>query len=61
MASDALQKGASDIAEPLNALHQTLMRTSICGLGQVALLPIVDALKTFPNEPSLQALQKESP
>lgn len=61
MASDALQKGASDIAEPLNALHQTLMRTSICGLGQVALLPIVDALKTFPDEPSLQALQKESP
>ena len=61
MASDALQKGARDITEPLNALHQTLMRTSICGLGQVALLPIVDALKTFPDEPSLQALRAENP
>ncbi|MEX0732413.1 MAG: NADH-ubiquinone oxidoreductase-F iron-sulfur binding region domain-containing protein [Aquisalimonadaceae bacterium] len=38
-------------------LHQTLAKTSICGLGQVALLPLVDALRTFPDDSSLQALK----
>ncbi|MCH8503795.1 MAG: NAD(P)H-dependent oxidoreductase subunit E [Ectothiorhodospiraceae bacterium] len=45
----------------LAALHATLAKTSICGLGQVALLPLVDALATFPDEPSLQALREEEP
>lgn len=43
----------------LEALHRTLARTSICGLGQVALLPLVEALRTFPDEPSLQKLREE--
>ncbi|HEX5513510.1 MAG TPA: NADH-ubiquinone oxidoreductase-F iron-sulfur binding region domain-containing protein, partial [Gammaproteobacteria bacterium] len=43
----------------LSELHQTLMKTSICGLGQVALLPLVDALRQFPAEPSLQPLRGE--
>ncbi|MCC5858087.1 MAG: NAD(P)H-dependent oxidoreductase subunit E [Ectothiorhodospiraceae bacterium] len=43
----------------LEALHRTLARTSICGLGQVALLPLVEALRTFPDEPSLQPLRGE--
>ncbi len=45
----------------LEGLHRTLARTSICGLGQVALLPLVDALRKFPDEPSLQALREEQP
>jgi formate dehydrogenase len=40
-------------------LHETLVKTSICGLGQVALLPLVDALRQFPAEPSLLPLQGE--
>jgi len=60
MAYDAVNKGGRDISQPLSELHDTLMRTSICGLGQVALLPIVDALKTFPDDPSLKALQKDN-
>ncbi len=46
-------------AVSLPALHATLAKTSICGLGQVALLPLVDALARFPDEPSLQALREE--
>lgn len=41
----------------LSELHQTLAKTSICGLGQVALLPLVDALEKFPADPSLQLLK----
>lgn len=41
----------------LRELHETLVRTSICGLGQVALLPLVEALRQFPDEPSLQVLR----
>ncbi|MGD8429441.1 MAG: NADH-ubiquinone oxidoreductase-F iron-sulfur binding region domain-containing protein [Ectothiorhodospiraceae bacterium] len=40
----------------LTELHRTLAKTSICGLGQVALLPLVDALEKFPGEPSLARL-----
>lgn len=43
----------------LSELHQTLVKTSICGLGQVALLPLVEALDKFPAEPSLQPLRGE--
>lgn len=52
----AQAKTSIDLAE----LHETLVQTSICGLGQVALLPLVDALRQFPDEPSLQILQGES-
>jgi len=45
----------------LDALHQTLARTSICGLGQVALLPLVRAMKDFPGEPSLEKLAAAVP
>ncbi len=33
----------------LEALHATLARTSICGLGQVALGPLLSILKNFPT------------
>ena len=48
--------GGEAVAGTLQELHSTLMRTSICGLGQVALLPLVDALERFPDEPSLAVL-----
>ena len=32
----------------LRELHRTLERTSICGLGQVALAPLLSILKRFP-------------
>ena len=34
----------------LEDLHQTLEQTSICGLGQVALAPVLSMLKHFPEE-----------
>ena len=34
----------------LAPLHETLALTSICGLGQVALVPVVSALAAFPDE-----------
>ncbi len=56
------RRGASAVPPgSLEALHQTLARTSICGLGQVALLPLVDALRSFPDEPSLDPLRGEQP
>jgi NADH:ubiquinone oxidoreductase subunit F (NADH-binding) len=33
----------------LEELHATLARTSICGLGQVALGPLLSILKNFPT------------
>ena len=33
----------------LRELHQTLERTSICGLGQVALAPLLSILERFPE------------
>jgi NADH:ubiquinone oxidoreductase subunit F (NADH-binding) len=33
--------------EKLRLLHETLARTSICGLGQIALGPILSLAKTF--------------
>lgn len=58
MAGDLV--GADDWVS-LDALHQTLARTSICGLGQVALMPLVRALRDFPEEPSLQQLAAAVP
>ncbi|PWG60912.1 NADH-ubiquinone oxidoreductase-F iron-sulfur binding region domain-containing protein [Spiribacter halobius] len=52
---------APGVAEALRTLHGTLARTSICGLGQVALLPVVDALERFADEPSVQRLRGEVP
>lgn len=61
LAEAALHDQPNAIAADLTALHHTLMRTSICGLGQVALLPLVDGLKRFPDEPSLQPLKGQAP
>ena len=36
--------------EILDDLHETLLETSICGLGQVALAPVLSMLKQFPEE-----------
>ncbi len=52
---------AADLPATLSELHSTLMRTSICGLGQVALLSLVDALERFPDEPSLAGLRRSEP
>ncbi|MED5398986.1 MAG: NADH-ubiquinone oxidoreductase-F iron-sulfur binding region domain-containing protein [Planctomycetota bacterium] len=41
---------SSDSLEELPALAQTLEQTSICGLGQVALVPILSMLEHFPDE-----------
>jgi len=57
MVEQAGKGGMPANALSLEQLHETLAKTSICGLGQVALLPLVDALKTFPTEPSLQILK----
>jgi|GEM_PF-4233068 len=61
LADAALNQQPNAIDAELAELHQTLMRTSICGLGQVALLPLVDGLKRFPDEPSLQPLRGQTP
>ncbi len=37
------------LIEQLEALHRTLARTSICGLGQVALAPLLSILERFPE------------
>ena len=41
---------ASDLQE-LPALGETLEQTSICGLGQVALNPILSLMKNIPSAP----------
>jgi NADH:ubiquinone oxidoreductase subunit F (NADH-binding) len=41
-----------DLHQELRKLHATLARTSICGLGQVALGPLLSILKNFPAEVS---------
>ena len=57
MAESALEHSPAPIEQALETLHHTLSRTSICGLGQVALLPLVDGLRRFPDEPSLKPLK----
>ncbi|WP_290649045.1 NADH-ubiquinone oxidoreductase-F iron-sulfur binding region domain-containing protein [Aquisalimonas sp.] len=49
---EAAQNGApeSGLASLLEELDETLAQTSICGLGQVALTPIMSLLHHFPNE-----------
>jgi formate dehydrogenase/NADH-quinone oxidoreductase subunit F len=39
---------SDDQRKELEELHATLARTSICGLGQVALGPLLSILKNFP-------------
>lgn len=55
---ESFRKGdfAGDRRLPLKPLQRTLARTSICGLGQVALSPLVDALDRFPRDPDLAPL-----
>ncbi len=41
---------AASQLQVLDELHETLQETSICGLGQVALAPVISMLKQFPEE-----------
>ncbi len=41
---------APDVLDELPALGLTLEQTSICGLGQVALVPVLSMLEHFPDE-----------
>ena len=38
-----------ELVAELRELHHTLERTSICGLGQVALAPLLSILERFPD------------
>lgn len=42
--------GTAEVRETLRDLNETLEQTSICGLGQVALHPVVSLFKQFPDE-----------
>lgn len=41
-----------ELADRIRALHATLSRTSICGLGQVALAPLLSIVDRFPSAPT---------
>ena len=41
---------APEILDVLTPLGETLEQTSICGLGQVALVPVLSMLEHFPRE-----------
>ncbi len=57
----ARANGGEDLTPVLDQLERTLARTSICGLGQVALLPLTSALAQFPAEASLAPVRGEKP
>ncbi len=44
-----VEEGKPDAPALLEPLHETLRDTSICGLGQVALEPILSVIKRFPE------------
>ncbi|WP_440995190.1 NADH-ubiquinone oxidoreductase-F iron-sulfur binding region domain-containing protein [Arhodomonas sp. SL1] len=44
----------------LQRLDRTLAKTSICGLGQVALGPLMSVFRQFPDEPAVRALNGET-
>ena len=44
--------GSNEDEELLRSLHETMQQTSICGLGQVALGPLLSILSRFPNRVS---------
>jgi NADH:ubiquinone oxidoreductase subunit F (NADH-binding) len=52
--------GSVGLDTSLERLNATLARTSICGLGQVALLPLVNLLKQFPDAPEVRRLRGET-
>jgi NADH:ubiquinone oxidoreductase subunit F (NADH-binding)/NADH:ubiquinone oxidoreductase subunit E len=60
MVEAARGQGRDDLTSALAQLERTLARTSICGLGQVALLPLTSALAQFPEEASLQMLRRRT-
>ena len=39
----------AELKAELARLHHTMERTSICGLGQVALAPLLSILERFPD------------
>jgi NADH:ubiquinone oxidoreductase subunit F (NADH-binding) len=46
-----IARGDDESLESLRVLDETLRDTSICGLGQAALTPILSVLDRFPSEP----------
>jgi len=46
-----IARGDEESLESLRVLDETLRDTSICGLGQAALTPILSVLDRFPSEP----------
>ena len=47
--ADAGRGVAEEDAKLVRALHETMQQTSICGLGQVALGPLLSILDRFPD------------
>ncbi len=56
-AVDLIERREADGLALLPELHEMLQETSLCGLGQVALTPILSILENFPN-PSVPATRK---
>ncbi len=48
-------KGGADDLKALPSLHETLSLSSICGLGQVALVPAISVLEHFPQRTAPKA------
>ncbi|WP_435102875.1 NADH-ubiquinone oxidoreductase-F iron-sulfur binding region domain-containing protein [Arhodomonas sp. AD133] len=60
MVEAVLDTEGSELGDELKRLNATLARTSICGLGQVALLPLVDLFEKFPDAPEVRRLRGET-
>ncbi len=60
MVEAALAAGGGGLDGSLERLNATLARTSICGLGQVAMLPLVDLFEKFPDAPEVRRLRGET-
>ncbi|MDN5939015.1 MAG: NAD(P)H-dependent oxidoreductase subunit E [Salinisphaera sp.] len=57
----AANSHGSDQTAFLKELHQTLAKTSICGLGQVAMAPLVSVIDHFPDDPGVTRLRGATP
>jgi NADH:ubiquinone oxidoreductase subunit F (NADH-binding) len=60
---DAVTRGqaAADVFAPVDELAQTLLLTSICGLGQVVPNPLTSVLKHFPDEVRAHVAERRCP
>lgn len=52
-------QGPTANAALLTDLDETLAKTSICGLGQVALTPLMSVINQFPDEPNVKKLKED--